>query len=151
MSKKSPKIAALLEECAGETENPYYHGYFVCFNRELFYEAHDVLEELWLKDKASPNYSFYKGLIQLAGAFVHLQKSRLKPAVALFNLASANLAKYPETHDEFDVRSASVLIADWRSFIETHGFERNPLAERPAPKLHLGSAGQGQAATPRTS
>ena len=49
MSKKSPKIAALLEGCHGYPVDPHYAGYFACFNRQLFYEAHDVLEELWLR------------------------------------------------------------------------------------------------------
>src|SRR2546428_12912527 len=87
MSKKHAKIAALIESCQGHDLDAHYLGYFECFNRELFHEAHDVLEELWLAEKHGPNYSFYKGLIQLAGAFVHLQKHRLRPASALFKLA----------------------------------------------------------------
>src|ERR1043166_10226591 len=99
MSKKSAKIAALIDDCAGQKFDPHYLGYFKLFNQELFYEAHDVLEELWLANRAGPNYSFYKGLIQLAGAFVHLQKNRLRPSAALFKLARTNLAKYPALHD----------------------------------------------------
>ena len=91
MSKKSAKIAALIESCRGEKLDAHYLGYFHCFNRGLFYEAHDVLEELWLPERTGPNGAFYKGLIQLAGAFVHLQKNRLRPAAALFKLAATNL------------------------------------------------------------
>ena len=40
----------------------------------------------------TPNDGFYKGLIQLAGAFVHLQKDRLRPAASLFRLAQKYLA-----------------------------------------------------------
>src|SRR5204862_6359480 len=98
MSKKSAKIAALIDQCHGQELNAHYVGYFVCFNRGLFYEAHEVLEELWLADRHGPNGPFYKGLIQLAGAFVHLQKGRLRPASALFKLARSNLSKYPEGH-----------------------------------------------------
>ena len=58
----------------GQVLDAHYLGYFACFNRGWFYEAHDVLEELWLANRTGPNYAFYKGLIQLAGAFVHLQK-----------------------------------------------------------------------------
>ncbi len=63
------------------------------FNRQLFYEAHDVLEDLWLPDRHGPNGNFYKGLIQLAGAYVHLQKNRLRPSAALFKLAQAKSGK----------------------------------------------------------
>ena len=62
---------------------PAYQNFFVCFNSGRYYESHDVLEELWLKVKAGPNGNFYKALIQIAGAFVHLQKSRPQPAASL--------------------------------------------------------------------
>lgn len=136
MSKKSPKIAALIAELHGQRFDPHYLGYFACFNRQLFYEAHDVLEELWLaQGKAGPNYSFYKGLIQLAGAFVHLQKNRLRPAVALFNLAETNLRKYPAEHEHLELPPVLALIADWRGRIEGEGFAVNHLPLREAPSL----------------
>ena len=91
MSKKSAKIAAMIEGLRGRDLSPYYLGYFACFNQQLYFEAHDVLEELWLVDRKGPDGDFYKGLIQLAGAFVHLQKNRLRPSAALFKLAEANL------------------------------------------------------------
>ena len=84
MSTKSAKVAALVAQFRGRDLDPHYLGYFECFNRRLFYEAHEVLEELWLGQRQGPNALFYKGLIQLAGAFVHLQKSRPQPAAALF-------------------------------------------------------------------
>jgi predicted metal-dependent hydrolase len=82
VSKKSPRIAAMIAGLSRPGMDPHYLGYFECFNQQLFYEAHDVLEELWLAQRRQPNDLFYKGLIQLAGAFVHLQKNRLKPAAA---------------------------------------------------------------------
>src|SRR6266403_4586539 len=103
MSKKSAKIAALIEGFSGQDLDPHYLGYFECFNRQLFYEAHEVLEELWLGQRQRPNALFYKGLIQLAGAFVHLQKSRPQPAAALLRLARTNLERYPEVHQRLDV------------------------------------------------
>src|ERR1700677_3923260 len=107
--------------------DPYYAGYFECFNRGQFYEAHDILEQLWLKDRHGPNGSFYKGLIQLAGAFVHLQKNRLRPAAALFKLADANMKKYPLKHEQLDLRELRSLTAHWLAELEASGFETNPL------------------------
>jgi predicted metal-dependent hydrolase len=135
MSKKSRHIARLIEDCAGQGWDAHYLGYFECFNRGRYFEAHDVLEELWLADRHGPNYAFHKGLIQLAGAFVHLQKERLKPAVALFDLAAANLAKYPEHHDGVHVRTLLDLIAHWRERVVGGDFQVNPLANQPAPLL----------------
>src|SRR5881394_3535242 len=106
MSKKSPMIAALIANCQGQEFDAHYLGFFECFNRGLFYEAHDVLEELWLPRRKTPDDAFYKGLIQLAGAFVHLQKKRLHPSAALFKLAKANLQKYPSIHHDLDLTVA---------------------------------------------
>ncbi|MGN6555431.1 MAG: DUF309 domain-containing protein [Verrucomicrobiota bacterium] len=141
MSKKSSAIAALIEGCRGQDLDAHYLGYFECFNRQLFFEAHDVLEELWLTDRTGPNYAFYKGLIQLAGAFVHLQKNRMRPSAALFKLAEANLLKYPVLHDELDLAEVLKMIRSWSQKLEAGLFEINPLAAGAFPRLNLiGSA-----------
>jgi predicted metal-dependent hydrolase len=137
VSKKSGRIAELIESCQGKGWNAYYLGYFECFNRGLYFEAHDVLEELWLADRLGPNYAFHKGLIQLAGAFVHLQKDRLRPSNALFNLAKNNLLQYPTEHDGLDLAQVLSLIADWQKDLATGGMTRNPIKKRPAPQLAI--------------
>ena len=94
------------------------------------------MEELWLTDRQGPNYSFYKGLIQLAGAFVHLQKNRLKPAAALFKLARANLLKYPAIHERLEYRQQQLhFIANWLDQLESGHFEVNPLTADTLPTL----------------
>ncbi len=141
MSRKSPQIAALLADMDAEGLPPHYAGFFRCFNRGLYFEAHDVLEELWLSEgKSGPNHCFYKGLIQWAGAFVHLQKGRLRPAVALFDLAAANLRRYPAVHQRLDLQASLTDIASWRRDIESSGFQANPLTLRPPPRIRLASA-----------
>ena len=137
MSKKSAKIAALIESCQGRDMDAHYLGYFECFNQQLFYEAHDVLEELWLANRQGPNYAFYKGLIQYAGAFVHLQKNRLRPAAALFKLARANLQQYPSVHDRLDVAAVLKEIERWLGMLEACDFAENPLTPNATPTLKL--------------
>ncbi|PYL37126.1 MAG: hypothetical protein DMF34_11545, partial [Verrucomicrobia bacterium] len=110
---KGERISRLVTELVGEdvdpakidiASHPYYRAYFQCWNEQRYYEAHDVLEQLWLNTDTDDD-DFFKGLIQAAGAFVHLQKNfehpthakhsrRLKPAVRLFLLAEKNLAPY---------------------------------------------------------
>lgn len=143
MSRKSAKIAALIAGCQGGGLDARYRCYFECFNRALFFEAHDVLEELWLEDRAHANYAFYKGLIQLAGAFVHLQKDRRRPAAALFKLARANLQQYPPVHERLDVAAVLALIAAWLAKLEAQAFALNPLTSGHAPQLTL-LPGQGE-------
>lgn len=135
MSKKSRKIAAMIANRQGSELDAHYLGYFDCFNQQLFYEAHDVLEELWLAQRKQPNDLFYKGLIQLAGAFVHLQKGRLQPAVALFRLARNNISQYPPRHEHLDVTGVLGLIEDWLSRLDASS--ENPLNPETAPVLTL--------------
>ena len=114
VSKKSPAIAERIRAFASGELDPHYAGYFDCFNRQLFYEAHDVLEELWLADRKGPAGDFYKGLIQLAGAFVHVQKNRPQPAIALLDLAAANLRKYAPKYERLSITRTLELIHAWR-------------------------------------
>ena len=139
VGKKSEKVAALIEGCEGQGHDPHYLGFFECFNRGLFYEAHDVLEELWLPNRHGPEGHFYQGLIQLAGAFVHLQKDRLRPAAALFKRAQSNLEKYRSGLRDLDVSKVLGLIRWWLAELEGSDFSRNPLSSATAPKLHLTS------------
>jgi len=137
MSTKKETITGMVEQWRGQGGDPHYLGYFDCFNRGLFYEAHDVLEQLWLTDRHGPNGSFYKGLIQLAGAFVHLQKNRLRPAAALFKLAEANLKPYPARHHQLDLRELRELAVRWLAGLEAGEFKSNPLTPGNPPKITL--------------
>ena len=127
----------MIESFGGQELNAHYLGYFDCFNRQLFYEAHDVLEDLWLPGRHGVNGNFYKGLIQLAGAFVHLQKNRLRPSAALFKLAQANLEKYPRVHEQLDLERVQGLIQSWLGQLERNDFHVNPLTPANLPQLGL--------------
>ena len=137
MSRKSKRIAAMVEGFDNGKLDPHYLGYFRCFNKQLFYEAHEVLEHLWLNDKHGPNGAFYKGLIQLAGAFVHLQRNHLRPAAALFKLACANFEKYPHFHEHLNLETTRKLARKWLADLEQTRFGVNPLTSRTAPELRL--------------
>jgi predicted metal-dependent hydrolase len=137
VSKKSAHIAQLIDSFRGQELDPHYLGFFDCFNRQLFYEAHDVLEELWLAHRHEPNGAFYKGLIQLAGAFVHLQKNRLRPAAALFRLARRNLETYPASHERLAVAAVIVLMDHWCAELEACEYAVNPLREDKVPRIEL--------------
>jgi predicted metal-dependent hydrolase len=134
---KSERIAIGIGHDSPAGLDPFYEGYFDRFNRGQFYEAHDVLEQLWLKDRQGPNGAFYKGLIQLAGAFVHLQKERLRPSTALFKLALANLGQYAGTHEHLALPAVMALIQHWLGLLEGGDFQSNPLHSEPAPALRL--------------
>jgi predicted metal-dependent hydrolase len=127
--------------------HPFYRAYFRCWNEQQYYEAHDVLEQVWLSTDSMDD-NFFKGLIQAAGAFVHLQKNfehpthakhgrRLRPAVRLFALAEKNLASYPPRHHKLDVAALIDLLQSQRQKIIDSEFQMNPWSPQTAPKLEL--------------
>ena len=144
MTHKSPKIDALL---AGFADLPgfdrHYVGFFRCFNAQLYYEAHDVLEEVWLPIRGQAQARFYQGLIQMAGGFVHLQKQRLGPAARLFALALANFEPYPSPHAGINLDVIREICRAHRQAVLDSGETLNPWSKDHAPQLALPSAALG--------
>jgi len=148
--KKSDRIQELLEQLATGPAaglDPRYTGWFACFNAQRYYDAHDVLEDLWLSERGA-DHAFYKGLIQLAGAFVHLQKQhirpdhpkdgrRLAPASRLFSLAIGNLAAYRPMHQGLDVERTLALAQRFADALAESSFTTNPWHPDAAPTIEL--------------
>ena len=153
---KGERISQLVRELEDESSpadaadiswHPNYRAYFRCWNEQLYYEAHDVLEDLWLKT-TSDDAKYFKGLIQAAGAFVHLQKNfeqpahpkhgrRLSPAVRLLRLAGKNLENFGPVRHRFDVNAFRDLLAGYEKRIVDLDYKKNPWSPEIAPKLIL--------------
>ena len=136
VSPKNEKIATIVERFRGQDLDAHYLAFFDCFNQELFFEAHEVLEKLWLPQRDRAGGLFYKGLIQLAGAFVHLQKGRVQPGTALLRLARGNLSQYGPVHDRLDVSGLIKSIDLWLGKLDANAstIALNPFSP---PKLAL--------------
>jgi predicted metal-dependent hydrolase len=63
------------------------------FNEETFYEAHEVLEDLWLATDGRMK-PFYKGLIQCAVALAHCQRGNLRGMSQVGERALAALRQF---------------------------------------------------------
>jgi predicted metal-dependent hydrolase len=138
---KSSKIEALILDMEPiHGFDRHYAGFFRCFNRQLYYEAHDVLEEVWLPIRGQAQARFYQGLIQVAGGFVHLQKGRLGPAGRLFALALANFESYPVRHGGIDLDLVRALCRHHRQAVIDSGETINPWSSQHPPQLALPSA-----------
>jgi hypothetical protein len=153
---KGERISRFVRELEGEdvsagggtvAEHPFYRAFFRCWNEQRYYEAHDVLEQLWL-ETTSRDADFFKGLIQAAGAFVHLQKNfeqpthlkhsrRLRPAVRLFLLAEKNLSIFRPQHHGFDVAAFCESLRVCAGQIVASNYQTNPWSPVTAPKLKL--------------
>jgi len=144
--KKGHRIEALARELSsGEDDNIYFSGYFLLFNQQDYYQAHDVLEHLWLQTEG-PAAAFYQGLIQLAGAFVHLQKQfrrpshptdgrRLHPAWRLFKLARKKLSAFAPEYHELRLDQVLILCDGQIAALEQSNFKNNPWRPETAPHL----------------
>lgn len=159
MGLKAEKVEAYLDGCDGFGWPRHYVGFFRCFNQQRYYEAHDVLEELWQDNgQEHPNFAFYKGLIQATGAFVHLKLqrehpdhrihgARMPPSGRLFRLAFENLARYPDHHDGLDVKGFVALLHRWYDRLHASDYTENPWSPQDAPQAAYPYPGPGATRT----
>jgi len=137
MTPKSDKVGSLIKGLRSEKYDSHYLGYFECFNRQLFYEAHEVLEQLWLASKHTPNGYYYQGLIMAAGAFVHFQKDRPKAASNLLKSAIGRLKPFGAVHEGFEVGKLVEVLESWLYLVDSMEYKANPFHPKLAPKLRL--------------
>jgi hypothetical protein len=129
-------------------DHPYYRAFFQCWNEQRYYEAHDVLEQVWLNDPISAeDAQYFKGLIQAAGAFVHLQKQfehpthpkhgkRLGPAVRLFRLAEKNLEPFGAERHALDLVRFREVLSRFSGAVDVER-GKNPWSPGNAPRVSL--------------
>src|SRR5260370_13625591 len=116
-------------------KHPFYRTFFQCWNKQRYYEAHDVLEQFWLNSDTNDD-QFFKGLIQAAGAFVHLQKHfehpthakhsrRLQPAMRLLRLAERNLSIFAPEHHELNWPAVCYVLRSYADQIVASDYKTN--------------------------
>ena len=77
------------------------------FNEEYFFEAHEVLEDVWRREHGKPRL-FLQGLIQVCAGYHHYQNGNLVGAIALLERGAGKMRGYPSMYLGID---ASALIA----------------------------------------
>ncbi|MGA0111056.1 MAG: DUF309 domain-containing protein, partial [Chthoniobacterales bacterium] len=116
--------------------HPCYLDYFRLFNAQEYYEAHDVLEHLWL-DAEGERHVFYKALIQFAGGYVHLQHHRrepahrvhgrrLRPAARLFRRSAQLLSVLPSEYEGLGLADVMATALSTADFLEASSFTQTP-------------------------
>jgi len=152
MSGKSSRISVLWEGVDARGWDVRYAAYFHHFNRGDYYEAHDVLESLWLEQgREAESAAFYKGLIQLAGGFVHMRKhhehpthrvhgKRLGPAARLLKLAEKNIEPYGKEWEGLEIGPVLELARETIRKLEEQKFEKNPWNPKQKPRIELPKA-----------
>ncbi|MCI4371031.1 MAG: DUF309 domain-containing protein [Thermoplasmata archaeon] len=78
------------------------------FNEEYFFEAHEILEDLWRVERGEPRL-FLQGLIQVCAGYHHYQNGNLVGAITLLERGADKMRRYPSRYLGFD---AAALIED---------------------------------------
>jgi uncharacterized protein len=99
------------------------------FNRGLFFECHDTLEELW-SGVRGPSRDFFQGLIQVAVAFHHVSNGNAAGALSMIERALGRFRAYPARYFGFDLDAQRAELVGWRERLRQPGWEEGPL---PAP------------------
>ena len=105
------------------------------FNEEKFYEAHEVLEDLW-HEYREDDRTFIQGLIQIAAAFYHLQCENYRGAISQLAKGKQKLERYSPAHHDIDVACLLSKVEEWMASVEK--LQRDPSfrrAEEKFPKL----------------
>jgi uncharacterized protein len=103
-----------LPECG--TERLFREGLSL-FNTAHFFEAHEVLEDVW-RAAPEPDRKFLQGLIQIAVGLHHYSTGNVVGCQSLLKRGLGNLARYPDLHFGLELASFRDEVEQWRSALE---------------------------------
>jgi len=87
------------------------------FNDEYFFEAHEVLEDVWKQEHGEPRL-FLQGLIQISAAYHHYQNGNLVGAATLLQRGADKIRKYPARYLGIDAAELVARVEADRKAIE---------------------------------
>lgn len=90
------------------------------WNSERFFEAHEVLEDVW-REAPEDDAQFWKGVIQVAVGCCHHQRGNVGGSVALLRKGAVKLATYPDVYHGVDVEQLRVFAEGTADAIEDAG------------------------------
>ncbi len=87
---------------------PQVLRYVARFDRREYWLAHEELEELWQIDRRD----FFKGLIQVAAAFLHVERQNWRGARRLMKTSLQYLEAAPASYEGFDVAAVRGHVSE---------------------------------------
>jgi len=104
--------------------DPRYQQYWRHFRTGRFWDAHEVLEDLWQKSSGTDR-TFYQGLIQVAAALHHLGEGNMHGADRLSRTAREKLeplgTQYQGVQLESLMMGLSICLEDARRSLDDEG------------------------------
>jgi len=107
------------------------------FNSGRFFECHETLEEIWQEERGGVR-DLYKGLIQVAAAFVHVSRGNHKGAKRLLRTALGYLGPYRESGAMgFELADFCARVEEVLDFLDKTGTAPTDMPPaRVVPSLH---------------
>jgi uncharacterized protein len=90
------------------------------FNKGEFFDAHEVLEDVWRAAPAGEK-KFLQGLIQVAVGLHHHSRGNLAGARSLLARANRNLSMYPARHGGIELEALRTEVRLWVRKLEGGG------------------------------
>jgi predicted metal-dependent hydrolase len=103
------------------------------FNSARYFEAHEAWEAAWL-EASGEEKTFLHGIIQIAAAFYHLQRSNFAGCRTLLAKGWKKVEPYGAAHGGFDLASLAAQLGPWRAFLDGRGIPGAP--RPPLPQIH---------------
>ena len=103
--------------------NQDFHRGLDLFNRAHFFDAHEVLEDVWRsipRDQPSrPHLRLhFQGMVQLAVAFHHESKGNLEGARSVLERATRNLKGADSSFPDLDLDRLRAELTLWQRYLE---------------------------------
>ena len=121
-------------ECPHSLE--FYRGLDL-FNREFYYECHEVWEEIWMEAKGEKKI-FYQALIMAAVSLYHFGNENLRGALSCHQKAVAKFQQLPGYYLSIDLEGFKKQLNEFYVDLLVEGtIFTEDLMRRPRPKLRL--------------
>lgn len=94
-------------------------------NGRLFFECHEYLEDVW-QATSGPEKAFFHGIVQVAAAFYHFEKSNWHGARTLLQKGQQKLSQYPDSFLGVDMERFRRVLEPWAEYFADSGEGARP-------------------------
>ncbi len=112
------------------------------FNRRLFFECHETLEEIWLEEHGQDR-AFYQGLIQVAAGYLKWEQGVLIGAIKLWQRGLEKLESYPAIHLGVDLGALVGATKNNLTIVERAHEQSAAAPDLAVPRIALGAGDDG--------
>ncbi|BAS25896.1 DUF309 domain-containing protein [Limnochorda pilosa] len=119
-----------------------YESFVQRFNEGRYHEAYEALQDLWQRNTTK---RFYKGLIQVAGAYRHWEDGNLFGAASLFHSAAEILREFAPRHQGMEIEELLPQLEACLQVVLRKNEDRAGTYHLPAIRLKVEGLTEGRA------